>query len=504
MAGIVVTLVALLAMWRDNMDRLPIESVFPTIAMACAVAALAVMLLRPLVGNWAKAGLAGGMIAFYLFYLPVLVGLLPLPRWAAMIVHVAIIAALVRLAMAIPSDSDRAAAQAGKINLIALLLLIGTGVPVVVAQLGAEPVRARASATLAALEGRAAPDSPDVWHLVFDRYAGLDTLRSTYAYDNRPFVDALRARGFTVQDRAFSNYQRTGHSVASTLNGAMLDPLAAPMASQPGDWVPIYRSMRDSAALRAFNRMGYETIFAGSWWEPTRFSNTASQSLSIRAMPQLARLAIDQSAIGFWTRGIRLPWLDGRLDQCFRANEKFRRLKQIAGSPDRKQVFAHFLVPHPPFVLNADGSCRSLDHARATSRRDNYIAQVEFANREALALVDAISAGPRAAVIVIHSDEGPWPAPYVGNEHGLGTDPVEVPWASLPPDKLRDKMAILLAVRGPSGPPRTMPASPVQIYPAILRDHFGSNAPLPPSRHAIFESDRALYRFTDVSSKLQH
>ena len=79
-----------------------------------------------------------------------------------------------------------------------------------------------------------------------------------------------------------------------------------------------------------------------------------------------------------------------------------------------------------------------------------------------------------------------------------------MPWASLPVDKLRDKMAILLAVRGPSGPPRTMPASPVQIYPAILRDHFGSSAPLPPSRHAIFETDRALYRYTDVSSKLQH
>jgi hypothetical protein len=104
---------------------------------------------------------------------------------------------------------------------------------------------------------------------------------------------------------------------------------------------------------------------------------------------------------------------------------------------------------------------------------------------------------------VLHSDEGPWPAPYVGNEHGLGTDPVAVPWGKLPAAKLQEKMEILLAVRDPSGrPPRTMPASPVQIYPAILKDHFRSRQPLPQSRHYVFESDAALYSFLDVSARL--
>ena len=143
----------------------------------------------------------------------------------------------------------------------------------------------------------------------------------------------------------------------------------------------------------------------------------------MRAVPQLARKAFDQSAIGFWTKDLQVPYLDGRGDQCFRANEKFRRLRDLAANGERKYVFAHFLVPHPPFVLNSDGSCRSLASAKAAGRRANYVAQVEFANREVLTLVDAILAGPRPSVIVIHSDEGPWPKPYVGNEHGLGTDP---------------------------------------------------------------------------------
>src|SRR5690606_15017736 len=154
-------------------------------------------------------------------------------------------------------------------------------------------------------------------------------------------------------------------------------------------------------------------------------------------------------------------------------------------------------------VLNADGSCRALAAARGASRTENYLEQVRFANAQTLVLIDAILQGPRPAAIILHSDEGPWPAPYVGDEHGLGTDPVPVPWAKLRGDQLREKMGILLALRDPSGrPPATMPASPVQIYPAILRDHFGSGEPLPASRYFMFESDAALYHFVEVGDRL--
>ena len=502
-AGPLIALVALLAIWRDNMMRLPIESVWPTAAIVVTLAGLVVVPLRALMGSWARAGLGGAIVAAYVFYAPPLVGLLGLPRWAVLLTHLALIVLLTLAAKRIPRDGERAGVLAARINAIVVVILLVTLVPLVIDQVKAERTRAAAQHAFVPLEGSATAGSPDVWHIIFDRYAGADTLRSTYAFDNAPFIAGLRQRGFVVQDQAFSNYQRTGHSVASTLNGALLDALASRMANGQDDWIPIYRTMRDSAALNLFNRMGYRTIFAGSWWEPTRFSSTADESIQLRPMPQLARLLIDKSAIGLWTQGVSLPYLDGRGDQCFRANEKFRLLRRLAGSSgDRKLVIAHFLVPHPPYVLDADGGCKSLTRSIRASRRDNYVGQVEFANREALALIDAILAGPHPAVIVIHGDEGPWPAPYVGDEHGLGTDTVPVAWNKLPPKKLREKMSTLLAVRGPGGPPRTMPASPVQIYPAILLDYFGSSRPLPPSRHYVFRGKKSLYHFEDVTDMI--
>lgn len=502
-AGTLVTLIAVMGYWSGNQLRLGFESVWPTALVAVLGALVITGLLRLLCGNWRRAGIAAAMAAFYFFYIPALFSPLGLSFGAEAALHAGAIAGLVVLYRRLPTDDAPLSTFHGRVNLLFALIFALIALPLALQQFQLEQRRSTVAGSLGALEGTDSAGSPDVWHILLDRYAATDTLKTRYGFDNRPFIDALRTRGFAVQDHAFSNYQRTGHSVAATMNGRLLDPMAEPMQSRPDDWIPIYRVMRDGSAVRLFNQMGYRTIFAGSWWEPTRFSATADESMAIRAVPQFARLVISQSAAGFWTAGMSVPYLDGRGDQCFRANEKFRRLRALAKDPGRKQIFAHFLVPHPPFVLNADGSCRTLATAAKAPRNENYLAQIQFANRELVRLVDAILAGPRPAVIVIHSDEGPWPSPYVGDEHGLGTDPVPVPWHRLDKEQLREKLGILLAVRYPSRrAPATMPASPVQIYPALLRDHFGSPGPIPPSRHYLFQNDAALYQFEDISSKL--
>lgn len=503
-AGIAISAMVVLTYWLQNVLRLGSESIWPTLAavvgLATAVTALLVLLTR----RRDRATIAAVLIAAYMFYVPTLTETFSPRPLVSLFVHIAAIGALFAIYRKIRGNHEQLPERAGWLNLVCLAMLGVTALTVAVRVSLLEAARSNASAALPSLQGTAQADSPDVWHILFDRYAANSTLQARYGYDNSPFLDELRKRGFQVSEHAFSNYQRTGPSVASTMNGTLLDPLSKPMAHQQDDWVPMYRIMRDSAAIRQFNAMGYRTIFAGSWWEPTRFSSTASETIQVRALPEIARLVIDRSAIGFWFANTSMPWLNGRNDQCYRVNEKVRQLVKIAQTDERKMVFAHFLVPHPPFVLNADGSCRSLRTALKASRRDNYVGQIELANSKALALIDAILDGPRPAVIVLHSDEGPWPEPYVGNEHGIGTDPVTVPWGDLNSEQLHEKFAILMAMRDPQGEmPQTMPSSPVQIYPAILHDYFQSPASIPPSRSFVYKSEEALYQFEEVSARLQ-
>lgn len=498
-AGILIALIVVLTLWQPNMNRLGYEHALPTIGFVLAAAALLSALVYLLVRDRARTGILAGLFAAYIFYSVPIVQTIAGARYVLAGVGLLLLVTIL-LARRAPKG-ERAVATNGKLNLLLMPMALAIAALTVWQQWKLERARPENRSSFPAFDGKARPGSPDVWHILFDRYASTDTLARRYAFDNRPFLEQLRKRGFTVAEGQFSNYQRTGHSVAATMNGESLDRLAAAMKDRQTDWVPIYRAIADNRASEFFGTQGYRTIFAGDWWSPTQRMQ-ADRTINYRAVPELGRKLLEQTPIGLGLRQLRFPYGDDRSDQCRREKMKFSDLEQIARDGSRKYIFAHFLVPHPPFVLAADGACRSLEDARRSSRRDNYLAQVEFVNARVLRLIDAIAAGPRPAVIVIHSDEGPWPEPYVGNEHSFGGDPVSVEWTKVDRERLREKMGILLAVRGPAGPPKVMPDSPVQIYPAILTENFASGRPIAPSNHEVFESDGRLYTFHDVKSTL--
>lgn len=498
--GIAITLIVALTVWRPNMNRLGYEHALPTIAVVLVLAGLVTVALRYVLGSWPRAGLAASLVASFAFYSVPLADTIGGAAFAPAIVA-ALLVLTIFVARRIPNTAA-AISLNGKLNLLLVGFAAFLAASVAVQQAQLESVRPAAAEQFQPLQGQAAADAPDVWHILFDRYASNDVLADRYAFDNGALVAELKKRGFSVGEGNRSNYQRTAHSVAATLNGASLDRLAASVTGPKNDWLPIYRAISDNQATRFFERNGYRTVFAGTWWSPTRKLNTG-EVISYRALPELGRVLLDQSVIGAVLRWTGLPYGDGRIEQCWREKDKFARLEALAKEPDRKFVFAHFLVPHPPFVLGADGSCKPLEQAQRMSRRDNYVDQVRYANAEMIRLVDTILAGPRPAVIVIHSDEGPWPEPFVGNEHALGRDPVSVDWRKVDGARLREKMGVLMAVRSPSGPPATMPDSPVQIYPSILRDNFAGKGPIPADSYEVFESDAELYRFHDVAAKLR-
>jgi hypothetical protein len=104
---------------------------------------------------------------------------------------------------------------------------------------------------------------------------------------------------------------------------------------------------------------------------------------------------------------------------------------------------------------------------------------------------------------MVHSDEGPWPVAIAGDERFLGKDTSPVDWTKLDEPALREKLGILMAVRAPGGSERDLPATPVNLYPTLLRNHFGSPMPNWPDRHLLYGSNQALYRFKDVTTLFQ-
>jgi hypothetical protein len=347
----------------------------------------------------------------------------------------------------------------------------------------------------------------DIYYLIFDRYARADQLKTIYGYDNEDFIHELEARGFAVAERSFSNYQRTTHSLISSLNLDYLHGLDREPASSSHDWLPLYEMLQDFRLRRFLDAQGYDFHFFGSWWEPTRTNRFAQKNHNWLALPEPFRVMLDQSLIPYLAERAGSEAFDQRLVQCQRSKKAFSGLRKLAAQSEGPRfIYAHFLVPHPPFVMDENGRCISAEEAKTHTRAQNYIGQVKYTNREILKFLDvAMNRTGLKPIIVLQSDEGPWPQRFAGDEiTRLGADVTPADWRKATPAELVEKMAILNAIYLPDRDMSDIEetASPVNNFRLVLREFFGVPLEPLPDRQIIFESAERLYRFQDVTESL--
>jgi hypothetical protein len=349
---------------------------------------------------------------------------------------------------------------------------------------------------------------PDIWYIVLDRYARADVLKAKYDFDNRPFLYALSGHGFQVLNQSTANYQRTAHSVASTLNLGYLNPASKLTGQKSSDWVLLYRLLEDNKVWRSLKQLGYVYEHFGSWWTPTAWNKHADRNFDSNVVPTFERFLWGHSLPGRLAKAAGWGRMDYRRLQCERANNKFDRLKSLASENSAPRfVFAHFLMPHPPYVLKADGRCLGLDEARARSRRDNYIDQVRYTNRQLLDLAEAIrTRSDRPSIIIFQADEGPWPERIAGDEHNVGMDTTPVKWQTLSDQELLEKQAIFHAIYLPDSIARTTLSphmTPVNTFRYIFRNWFNANLPVLSDENHIYLDNSRVLGFQDVTDRLR-
>jgi len=504
---------AVLALYAVNANRLPFEDTFPLLAFVTvaigAILACAVMLTRDLVRSALLTSIIAGAVLHYRTLFKLTASLLDPPTAAAFfpLIWFAVGAALL-LWVARTRIDLRPVATALSVAVFVMVVLAGH-------QVGRFKLTDADGLSAEIMDHVATPPQAptdvsgprrDIYYLIFDRYASADILRDVYGFDNSGFLEELRSLGFYVAADSASNYQRTAHSLASSLSLGYLDPLTDLVGAESRSWLPLYAMLQDHAVGRFLRQRGYEFVQIGSWWDPTRDNPNADRIINWHAMPQLQRIFLMQTAIGPLSHGAGLRLFDDRADQCERIRREFDELAQLGREPQPKFVFAHFLVPHPPFVFDADGNCLSLKTVTNRSRVENYTDQVRFANKRILEAVRTILATSKTdPIIILQADEGPWPLPYAGDERFLGTDTSSVDWTRASRAELREKMRILnaLYLPGPDGAPLYPNMTPVNTFRIVFNRYFGTDLPLLPDENYVFVNNRHLYKFQSVTSQVQ-
>lgn len=344
---------------------------------------------------------------------------------------------------------------------------------------------------------------PDVYYLVPDRYASAASLRTYFDFDNEPFLAALEERGFAVARGAHANYTKTPLSIASVLSARYLDGEALAGKARGGDdREPAHRLLREPLAVpRALKRLGYAYLHVGGWWAPSSTNVDADRVFGYDGEDSFAS-ALAQTTL---LRALGDPGAapDDPYDwRTVRANTLYalETLEEIPELDGPKFVFAHLLLPHAPYVFDADGSFMDRAEVRGHGEREGYRRQLTYTNERLLGIIDRILAETPDAVIALAADEGPFPPRYRATEASFD-------WREATRDELEEKFGILLAMRVPGADIEAAgfhdELTPVNAFRVVFNARFGADLPSLPDRVWTHIGVDRFYDFIDITDRLR-
>jgi len=312
---------------------------------------------------------------------------------------------------------------------------------------------------------------PDIYYIILDAYAGQIELQNVLGFDNSNFLDYLRGKGFFVADSSHSNYAWTALSIASTLNMEYLPVKHLNEGSSKIMIDPQYSTYENIVN----NKLGIilknaEYNFVDlSIWSNSSLRYTIPSAYSDQFVVNNFNLALMQMTF------IGRPLVDNYLFAFSKRSEienKFRTLKSIEYKSSPQFIYAHFLIPHHPYVFSIDGSPQNFLSGviEMGSEKKLYTDQLLFANGEMVKVIDTIlnrKSNGIEPIIIIQGDHGAF---------NLGKSKEE---------NIRLRMNILNAYYVPKACKKILYKSitPVNSFRIILNSCFGTSLPLLPDKN---------------------
>ncbi len=396
----------------------------------------------------------------------------------------------------------------GRLNILATILVAVAIVPILAGQLGTASAGPRsANPSPVPGEGSAGPDR-DIYVIVVEDIGSEAILREQWGLEDDSPFEFLEELGFDRVAGAHTNYGKTGHALASMFNLEYLDELAEQMGPDSSDFGPVYDMVDKHAAGRFLKEHGYEYVHIGAWWDPTARSSIADVNLGLETPSDFATAFLDTTMLPAITSrlarfGIRIgtQGLDADELQYQSALTGFSALEASLARPGRTFVFAHFLVPHDPYVFAADGSFVTDDEQEERETERLFIDQARYTMTRVETIVRKALEGPDATdpIIVVTTDEGPNPLSF---EHDEDT----YDWEQASVDDLREKLEIELALYLPGKTAAEAGIHPgmslVNTFRAIFDTYFGTSYGQLPDRSFIYPNKSHPYRLTDVTDRI--
>lgn len=372
------------------------------------------------------------------------------------------------------------------VNLIALLLILFSAadiIPYEIAKIRNVPSRQQVGVENSDL--KTAPSKikflPDIYYIVWDGYARNDILKIVFSYDNSEFTNYLEEKGFYVAYKSNSNHTLTGSSLPSTLHMDYIDNVVSYMEDKLGERPRDIQMIEDNKVVPFLKPYGYKFINISSGWIRTEYIENADVNLGSSCFLKIGdkTLALSEFSVVFLRTTALKPFLEPLLADSARQRilYSFEKLTEVPKMAEPTFTFAHYMMPHPPYLFDADGNPIPETELQlagsAFENKEYYLNQLIFTNKKTKEVVDAIlSQSDNPPIIIIQADHGSF---------SLLGDPRR--WASrVNKDAIMERMGILNAYYLPHEGDKLLYDSitPVNTFRIIFNFYLGANYKLLP------------------------
>jgi hypothetical protein len=349
----------------------------------------------------------------------------------------------------------------------------------------------------------AKPPFPDIFYIVPDRYGSVSALRHLFDFDNGPFVEELRRRGFYVADEAFANYPQTSWSLASSLNMAFLDHLTEKYGRNSANQFPLFRLIENNSVQSILRQLGYRYVHTASQWRGTLWNAHADVNFSavsrterVLGLTEVEIMLMNMTPLGAIVRRID----HGAYPGCERVRGQIDFIKNEGGRSQPTFLFAHLMMPHEPIFLDENAQCIEPTSYERLHWRDfgrAFIGYLKFGNAALLDIIDhQLRNNPNGMIFIIQADEGPYP-PSLREKRDSYT--------SLSAPDLAAKLGILNAIYIPGSDYRRFHSSlsPINNWRLVLSHLLRRDLQLAEDRSYVFTDERHIFEFRDVTDRLR-
>lgn len=314
-------------------------------------------------------------------------------------------------------------------------------------------------------------NKPNIYYFVFDRYPRSDILKKFFKFDTTSFYKVLEKQGFNISYNAYANYPRTFASLVSSLNSIHLYPLSKILNTDFSNKSLLFPYISNNKVASMLKNIGYNYIFLGSFWEGSRYASSADKNITVfNTNKQFYEELYQTTAINYIAGIMFNMQVFSGVNVLYNIPEntlfQFEQLKQISKNKNKTFVFGHFILPHPPYLLDKNCKKKSLNQVRYTSLHKGYIDQIQCTNK---LILDFLQHTNKNDVIILQSDEGPFiPEKYFDKDN-------------INPKYLKTSTqihtSILLGIKLNSNENKYTIQTPINIFPFIFNSIFKTNIP---------------------------